>query len=341
MESKWVDFKEVKAAVSLEMVLARYNIALRRVNRESLRGACPLPSHSSKGEQSFGVHTSKNVWACQSASCVKSRQGRRGGNVLDFVAVMEGCTIRDAALKLANWFNVSDGGRASPPDKKMKPAASEQLVAERKEGEGEVTNHTLASAENKPLGFVLKTDHSHPYLTARSITPETAAHFGVGYFSGKGSMAGRIVIPIQDRQGRVVAYAGRSIDNTEPKYKLPAGFHKSVELFNVWRAVNPMLETLVIVEGFFDCMKVHQAGHSSVIALMGWSLSEHQEKVLLDIPFRRIVLMLDGDEAGKRAADEIALRLARRVFVRIASVPDGRQPDELSDDELKNVLGSL
>jgi DNA primase len=98
--SAFVDFALVKQQVSMEMLIDRYRIQLRKVNAQSLRGPCPLPMHRSKGE-SFGVNTVKNIWACQSASCVAARGGRRGGNVLDFAAAMEQCTIRDAALKLA------------------------------------------------------------------------------------------------------------------------------------------------------------------------------------------------------------------------------------------------
>jgi DNA primase len=136
---------------------------------------------------------------------------------------MEGCSIRDAALKLAHWFNVSDGGGASPPYAKQ-PAASEELVAERRRGE-EATDDIVADAGNKPLGFALRNiDHFHPYLSARGITPEIASHFGVGLFSGKGSMSGRVVIPIHNCSGELVAYAGRSIDATEPKYKFRRAF---------------------------------------------------------------------------------------------------------------------
>ena len=59
--------------------------------------------------------------------------------------------------------------------------------------------------------------------------------FGIGYFPGKGSMSGRVVIPIHNERGELVAYAGRAIDQTEPKYKLPAGFKKSAVLFNLHR----------------------------------------------------------------------------------------------------------
>ena len=107
-DKDWVDFKEVKAAVTMEMALEHYDINLRRTNKTYLRGNCPLPSHSEHGtKNSFTVNKDKKVWACQSASCVDGRDGRKGGNVLDFVAVMEGCSIRDAALRLQEWFKVT------------------------------------------------------------------------------------------------------------------------------------------------------------------------------------------------------------------------------------------
>ena len=116
MATAWVSFDEVKAAVTLEMVLDRYGIALRRVNKSSLRGKCPLPTHGSDNSKtSFGAQIEKNAWACQSRSCVSARGGRRGGNALDFVAVMECCSIRDAARVhlSAEWY-VGQRGAAAP-----------------------------------------------------------------------------------------------------------------------------------------------------------------------------------------------------------------------------------
>jgi DNA primase len=110
-------------------------------------------------------------------------------------------------------------------------------------------------------------------LAQRGIDKETAEYFGVGFFSRKGSMAGRVVIPIENERGELVAYAGRSMNSSEPKYKLPAGFKKSQVLFNVCRALDEgSTGAVVLVEGFFDCMKVTQAEHVCV-ALMGCSLS--------------------------------------------------------------------
>ena len=150
-------------------------------------------------------------------------------------------------------------------------------------------------------------------------------------------MSGRIVIPIHNERGELVAYAGRSIDGSEPRYKLPAGFKKSLELFNLHRAIVGNEErSVVIVEGFFDCMKVHEAGFPAV-ALIGSSLSKEQEDLLAK-HFRQAWLLLDGDDAGQAAADDCLARLARRMFVRRAILEDGKQPDSLSADVITSAL---
>lgn len=95
MQEDWVDFKSVKAKVSMETVLSHYDVRLRRVGVDQFRGRCPLPTHSSaRSNNSFSVSFIRNVWSCQSASCIAARSGRVGGNVFDFVAEMERCSIR-------------------------------------------------------------------------------------------------------------------------------------------------------------------------------------------------------------------------------------------------------
>ena len=147
-------------------------------------------------------------------------------------------------------------------------------------------------------------------------------------------MSGRVVIPIHNERGELVAYAGRSIDGSEPRYKFPAGFHKAAVLFNLHRVETA--REVVLVEGFFDCMKLWQAGFAPV-ALMGCSLSEQQERLLVE-RFQIAVLLLDGDEAGKLGTDECLLRLGRRMWVKAVVVPEGKQPDKLSVEELRGVM---
>ena len=340
----WVSFDEIKKLVSLQMALERYGIPLRQVGTATLRGKCPLPTHGSeKSKESFTATLSKGVggaWACQSRSCIKSR-GRVGGNVLDFVAAMETCSIRDAAIKLQTWFLVPIAGESCGPTGKEPHAESSvgkepepQLVSK------ENRNGAVGESEsNKPLLFELqKIDGAHPYLAERGLTEETARTFGVGFFSGKGSMHDRIVIPIHNRNGELVAYAGRAIDGSEPRYKFPAGFHKSLELFNLHR-VRGELST-VLVEGFFDCMKITQAGFACV-ALMGSTMSKPQEELLTE-HFGHVVVMLDGDEAGKESALGISDRLQRAVYrVDRLDLPHGVQPDQLSVDELHRLLDGV
>jgi DNA primase len=317
MAGIWVDYRAVKAAVSMETVLANYGVRLHRLDGEHLRGRCPLPPHTSKGSrQSFIVNVQRNAWACHSDSCVAARGGRIGGNVLDFVSAMESCSVREAAIKLQNSFIVMP---PLPP-----PVASSAAEAAA----------TVPRAGNKPLSFAFsRIDYSHRYLAERGVDAETIRHFGIGYNCGTGSMAGRIVIPIHDESGLLIAYAGRAIDHTEPKYRFPARFRKSLVLFNLHRAAAAG-KSVVVVEGFFDCFNVHQAGLPCMVSLMGCSLSPRQEELLQE-RFQEVVLLLDGDKAGRTAAIKIASRLVSKVSTRLVEIPTGSQPDQLGADQIR------
>jgi DNA primase len=311
----------VKQAVTMEMVFGHYHVDWLRKKGGELRGRCPI--HKGERDDAFHATTEKNAFHC--FSCGKQ------GNVLDFVAAMEQCTVRDAAVKLAEWFSV--GGDAAQRLPVTEPTTGPPLAREERVGDrGEVP------VTNPPLAFQLKgVDPNHPYLANRGIQVAIAEEFGVGFFSGKGSMSGRVVIPIHNERGELVAYAGRAIDGTEPKYKLPAGFHKSLELYNLHRAIGDgERRTVVVVEGFFDCMKVHQAGYPCV-ALIGSQLSGQQEALLCQ-SFSGAALLFDGDEAGRRVTDECLVRLGRKLWVKAISLVDGQQPDMLNMETIRALL---
>src|SRR5206468_4584656 len=104
-----------------------------------------------------------------------------------------------------------------------------------------------------------------------------------------------------------------------PKYKLPPGFRKSQEIFNLDRAIKqPLDRPLVIVEGFFDCIKLWQLGAKNVVALMGSTLSPAQEELIRKHTDSqsKVLVMLDEDDAGRAARGEIVRRLAQFVFVK-------------------------
>lgn len=311
----WVDFRAVKEAVSMEAILRHYQVpGLHRLHGQ-LQGRCPI--HRGARQDSFRASLNKNAFQC----FVCHAQG----NVLDFVSAMEKCSLREAALQLDGWFGLG-GYRSLSRSLPASAAIEGELVREKEEC-------------NSPLRFTLTgVDHAHPYLGERGVDPVTAAEFGIGFYSRPGLMSGRVVIPIHNGQGEVVAYAGRAVDGRMPKYKLPGGFHKALELYNLHRAIATGRKTAIVVEGYFDCLRVHQAGLPCVVALMGSSLSPTQERMLTE-RFERIILMLDGDEAGRTATAAIRAKMIEKCEVLAIALADGAQPDHLSRAEVRSLLG--
>jgi DNA primase len=145
------------------------------------------------------------------------------------------------------------------------------------------------------------------------------------------------VIPIHNHQGELVAYCGRTVDGSQPRYRFPPGFAKSEILFNFHRAAAAEKPAVIVVEGFFDCFKLHQAGVRSVVALMGSALSASQQRLLLD-RFPRVILMLDGDAAGRRATAEITARLLPHCSVQAIHLASDTQPDQMTRDQVWRLL---
>lgn len=289
------DFAALKASIRIEDVLARYNLPLKKSNGTTLTGHCPLPSHGSeKSKQSFSVNTERNIWNCFSDSCKKAR-GKSGGDLIELVRQLENCTYKEAGEKLAGWFPPS-----SPPAPRTPPA------------ESPARNIPL---EEKHPGFtgLQGINPEHPEIQKRGISVETAQKFGIGYFPGKGSMAGRIVFPLFEHR-KLIGYAGRTVlevTDDNPKWRLPAGLVKSF-LYNLERC-DPH-KPLVISESLWAPPFYDQQG-IQVASLMGRELTEAQEETLA--PFKIIWLALDYDAAGIEATKKIAERLKKSHAVRI------------------------
>ena len=220
MAKTWVSFQAVKEAVSMSMLVDHYQINWLRKSKDQLRGRCPI--HDGEGNRAFHISLSKDAFNCFSCGAK--------GNVLDFVAAMEKCTVRDAALKITDWFAVEQG---SAPESKPKSA----VARKRRRGKPQEQEKEPV-AINPPLGFQLRVNAEHEYGAKRGLTAETIAEFGAGMCISKGTFAGRYVVPLHDEQGQLVGYAGRSLDDSEPRYLFPAGkkgFRKSRLLFNLHR----------------------------------------------------------------------------------------------------------
>jgi DNA primase len=304
----WVDFAAVKRSVALAPLLRRYRVELHRSGPDQYRGCCPI--HRGQGREAFHANLRQNVFHCFACGA--------GGGVLDFVAAMERCSLREAALQLAR----ETAGRSEPP---AAAGTAPQLF-------------TKGNQAPAPLGFSLRgIDTAHPYLAARGVETATAQEFGIGFYGGPGIFSGRLVIPLHNERGELVAYCGRALDAIPPRYRFPPRFPKAEILFNLHRAVTAGQPAVVVVEGFFDCLKLHQAGIMAVVALMGAALYPAQQRVLLR-HFRQVILMLDGDSAGRRATAAMAAQLQPHAAVQVIHLPDQVQPDQLSADAVREIL---
>jgi DNA primase len=328
-----VDFAKIKQRVTLLDVLARYDVQLRNVNQHQRKGKCPFPTHTSGGEPSF-VTTQKKagwVWACHSSSCIAARNKpgvtKKGGDLFEFVTIMEKCSLGEAGEKLDRWFG-----------------PFEDAAVERPEAPG-IPSHELMSTYpdgdiNKPLTFVLKDPNpKDPYLHVRGFDEEECEYLGVGFFRGRGMMENRIVFPIHNENGELIAYAGRSTDREvvhDQRWRFPPGFMKSMALYNLHRVED---DEVIVVESFWGVLACIRAGIMNAVSIMGTSISDWQAETLAH-RFRRVILMLDADEYGREAIGAAVgkLVMAEVEHIDLVLLPKGLQPDEIAPDELRKVL---
>jgi DNA primase len=165
-------------------------------------------------------------------------------------------------------------------------------------------------------------------------------------------MKGRIAIPLHDKEGALIGYAGRIVDEEAigkdtPRYLFPGSrgrngtrheFRKSAFLYNGSRVGN--LSQLVVVESFTAVWWLTQAGITNVVALMGASCSDTQAGLLRDLVPEdgSIWLFPDGDTAGERMAEETLVMLAPHRFVRWARLDEEQQPTDVRHAELHKLL---
>lgn len=338
----FVDFKEVKSRVTILQILERYDLT-RTLKRSADRLSGPCPLHKGTNPTQFRVSASKNCWNCF-GTC------GRGGNVIDFVAMREGLPFRDAAVLLQEWFMPEKAGmsvaerppvttepRASSPPSGPPPSSSTAAASSSDDDD--------EAGDNPPLSFELKSlKLDHPYPASRGLTEATLKSYGIGYCT-KGCLRGYVAIPIRNREGKLVAYIGRwpgDPPEDKPKYKLPKGFKKRLEVFNLYRALKePADQPLLVVEGVFDCLRLVQLGYPRTVALLGSSLSIRQEILLRDAAGtgNQVCLLFDADDAGRHGASDAAARLSRHCTVSTVDIGEFRhQPEQLEKDELEALL---
>jgi DNA primase len=349
---KQVNIALVRKSVSIEQILAHYDLLDTLTRKgDNLIGPCPL--HNGTNKTQFHVSLSKNAFRCFGDCGADPRLHNGGGNAISFVIKMEDIeepddpeqhkAARTAALLLADWFGIGAQTKPWKPTHTSQTTPVQPLTIPPAEAVPPAETTVQEPLVNAPLKFALKDlDADHPYLKERGFTPETIAHFGIGYHASRGIMQGRIAIPIHEIEGTLVAYAGRWPGHEPPegegKYRLPNGFHKSILVYNLHRAkACARAHGLVLVEGYFDVMCLYQLGVCHAVALMGSSLSEVQEQLIIDAvgPQGKVTLLFDGDASGRAATEDVLARLSKRVYTKALLLQEGKQPDQLSKAELR------
>ena len=328
---EWIDFGEIRAKVSLENVLLGVYGLGERLKRSGRKLIGPCPVHGGDNPRAFQADLEKNVWYCHTGC-------QRGGNVIDLVAAIERVPIRDAALKLHAAYLAES---ASLPAKAPAAPATASGASAARAPPAEMPAKSAAAVEsseeaiNPPLTLRLSLAHDHPHLLKdRGLAMETAAAFGAGYCA-RGLLRGMIAIPIADEDGDLVAYAGRRLKAADVrehgKYRFPARFRKDLVLYNLDRVrCLDTLESVVLVEGFFAVMTLHERGVPGVVASMGCSLSEAQADLLAAYA-QHVAILYDGNAAGQLGADGALTLLEKRGTPATRIVPpDGAVPEDLS-----------
>jgi DNA primase len=301
-----LEFRLLKRAVSIEQVLADQGL-LDRLRRRGAYWVGPCPLHAGDNPNAFVVHRERNLWRCFTVC-------RAGGDVVELARHLHNGSYRHAARYLARLA----GSRATG-------GAGGALIA------------TPAVPPFRPFTRSLPLDPHAAFLTAKGILPQTALRFEVGAFHGRGMLAGSIAVRLHDPDGQPLGYAGRRLgDLQQGKWVLPPGLPRRRILYGYHRlAPDRRRWGLVVVECPWGVLRLAQLGFPAV-ALLGTQLCEPQLALLAAAP--RVILLLDGDPAGRHAALDIRERLPRATIV---DLPDGRDPDDLCNQELADRLPLL
>lgn len=342
---------EIRARVSVSQVVGR-KVALKKSGRE-YRGLSPFKAEKTP---SFFVNDQKGFYHCFASG--------EHGDIFTFLMKTEGLEFPEAVERLA-----AEAGLAMPkqPERNLDEAdrrgrlyhlleTSLRFFEENLRGAGgaearrylEKRGVARQTVDGFRLGFAPGSRTSLcQHLRSKGFAPEEMVAAGM-LISGPDiaepydRFRNRIMFPILDLKGRVIAFGGRALDrDAQAKYlnspETPL-FHKGHTLFNAARARTfaHANNRIIVVEGYMDVVALSEAGFGEVVAPLGTALSEDQLKLLWRFAPEPI-LCFDGDSAGRKAADravEVALPWLRPgLSVAFAFLPDGVDPDDLVRQE--------
>ena len=302
------NFKYLKARVSIAAVLHDKGLKTAfRKRADQLFGPCPV--HGGDNPNAFVISLSKNIWHCFT-------QCNAGGDVVALVQRLDNKTYRQTAAYLASLANT--------------PKASS------------LVHQTHMTKAFRPFTKSLTLNASTPWLAKKGISSLTAKRFEAGAYDAPGFLNGCIGVRLHDLQGHPIGYAARRLHPKQVqlygKWKLPPALPKSALLYNFYRVSSYTHKALVIVEGPWAVMRLAQLNIPAV-ALLGIHLSPTQRDLLRTI--ERVILMLDGDCAGRRANTRIQNALEPNTKVHTITLPLDQDPDDLTDNQLSSITKHL
>jgi DNA primase len=352
------DLKErVRDAIDIVDLVGTY-LSLRRAGK-AMVGLCPWHEDS---RPSFQVNPERQTFRCWVCNI--------GGDVFSFLMRMERLEFREALEQLAQraGIDMPRGRNGLPTDEKAAIFAALAWAADRYRDclrgapESKAAREYLASRGLTPqtvetfrLGYAPPAwDWLLRQASAAGIATSHLAKAGLvversdrsGHYD---RFRDRVMFPICDQLSRCVAFGGRVLPGAPPdsaKYinspETPL-FSKSSMLYGLDTAREAIATSrrAIVVEGYTDCLAARQAGIHDVVAVLGTALGERHAKLLRRYA-DRIVLVLDGDDAGRRRANEILdVLLAEPIDVRIARLPSGVDPCEFVLDQGREAFESL
>ena len=355
---------EIRQAVDIVDVISDY-VQLKKQGRNYF-GLCPFHGENTP---SFSVSPDKQIFHCFGCGA--------GGNVFTFLMELENISFQEAAVRLAEKTNIElqISTTAFGKEKKVSDEIQEMLNAHEllskfyhhllvntKEGQHALEyllnrGFTRESIDKFQIGYSLNSwDFVYKFLTKRDFKPEWMEKAGLiikrerdgSYFD---RFRDRIMFPIFDRNGKTIAFSGRSLGaDQEPKYlnsPETAIFNKSKILYNfhLARASIRKLQSLVLFEGFADVIAADRSGVENGIATMGTALTdEHISLIRQNV--QSVTICYDSDNAGIEAAYRAGNLLMDAGFsIKVALMPDGLDPDEYikknGSDRFRNeVIGA-
>jgi len=297
-----LNFAHLKRRVSIVTVLKAKGVMTQFKKRgDRLFGPCPV--HGGDNPNAFVVSLSKNLWHCFTGC-------NAGGDVIELVRRLYGKDHRQTAIFLSSLADTAPTSQ---------PACSAHY----------------RKKPFRPFTACLQLDASTPWLNKKRVNPGTATRFEAGAYQGSGFLKGCIAVRLHDLLGHPIGYAGRRTDpnlaKQYGKWKFPPRLPKNEILYNFHRIRSGILKTVVVVECPWGVMRLAQL-NSPAVALLGIHLSPLQLDLIKN--FSSVVLMLDGDDAGRSATIRIRKTLEPYTKVRCITLPSDLDPDDLTDNEL-------